>query len=249
MARAVTIQQLEDDVRWLADQQEAELRHTSSDLRRAINHSIQAFREAISDNGHSYFLVEHSGTLAVGHASSQNGTELSWGELDTKSWDPEVVRIYGVDVTVNGSVLDLDAVQFSERNRYQSYQFGGGVPTSFFGYNETKIGILPPPNRAYNYVVWYLPVLPELTANGDEFNPGVPGAEQWIKWDVMFALLNRDNYPRLLASVAKERQRLWDDILHRANKHQRTGPAKRLDTRGWSRRKRSYRWRTWLFGS
>jgi len=247
MARAVTIEQLEADVRWLADQQEAELRHTSSDLRRAINHSIQAFREGISDNGFSYFLTEHSGTLDPGNAVSQNDTKLAWGVLETRAWDPEVVRVYGVDVTVNGSVLDLGAVSFNERNRFQYYNNESGVPQNFFGYNETTLGIVPPPNRAYNYVVWYLPALPELVNDGDEFNPGVPGAEQWIKWDVMYMLLNRDNYPRLLASVAKERQRLWDDILHRANKLQRSGPMKRLDTRGWARAKSLYRHRSWLY--
>ena len=247
MARAVTIKQLEDDVRWQADQQEAELRHTSADLRRAINQSIQRFRENISDNGFSYFMQDSSGTLEPGNAVTDNGTQLTWGVLDMIDFEPEVVRIYGVDVTINGSVLDLDPVTFKERNRYQYYDNDSGTPIGFFGYDETKLGIVPPPNKPYAYTVWYLPAIEDLTDDDDSFNPCVPGASEWIVWDVMYKLLNRDNYPRLLAGVAKERGRLWEDILHKANKHSRAGPARRLDTRGWTRSKRYYRVRPWLF--
>lgn len=245
MARNRKISELEDMIRWQADQERAELRHTSAAIRRAANQSIQRFRELISDNGHPYYLTSQSGLMTPGNASDDNGQKFAWGLLDTESFDPEPVRIYGLDITVNGVNEELDAVEFRERNHYQFGNNENTIPVAFFGYDETKIGVLPPPDRAYPYTVWYLPVLPELTEDDDEFNPGVPGAEEWIIWDVMLKILNRDNYPQLIASARAERAELWADILHRARKHQRTGPPKRIDTRGRTRNKRWYFYRHW----
>lgn len=247
MARSRKISELEDMCRWQADQQNAELRHTSADLRRAMNQSIQHFRERISDNGHPYFLTNYCSKLTPGSAPDPAGTGavFAWGLIDTSPIDPAVARIYGLDITVNGVNEELDAVEFRERNHYQFGNNETTIPVAFFGYDETRIGILPPPDRDYPYTLWYLPVLPELLADDDEFNPGLPGAEEWIVWDVMVKLLNRDNYPRLLPIAIGEREGLMVDILHRASKHQRTGPPKRIDTRGRTRNKRWYFYRHW----
>jgi hypothetical protein len=245
MARSRRISELEAMVRWQADQDRAQLRHTSPDLRRAINQSIQRFRELISDNGHPYFLKSHSGELVPGTASDDNGQRYAWGVLDTATIEPEVIRIYGLDITVDQVNEELDAVEFRERNLYQYRTNSSAPPVAFFGYDETKLGILPPPNRAYPFTLWYLPKLPDLLEDDDEFNPGLPGAEEWIVWDVCHKILNRDNYPQLIAACAMERDKLMIDILHRASKHQRTGPPKRLDTRGRTRSRRDYSYRTW----
>ena len=234
-------------VRWQSDQQEADLRHTSADLRRAINQSIQRFRERISDNGHPYFLTNHSGKLTKGQTADPNGSggKFAWGSLDISSFIPEVIRIYGFDITVNSVNEELDAVEFRERNHYQFGNNETTIPVAFFGYNENTIGILPAPDRAYPYTLWYLPRLEELTDDDDEFNPGLPGAEEWIVWDVMYKIVNRDNYPRLMASVKIERDELMVDIITRASSHHRTGPPKRIDTRGRTRNKRWYFYRHW----
>lgn len=247
MARSRTIKELEEMVRWQADQQRADLRNTSADIRRAANQSIQRFRERISDNGHPYFLTNHSGRLTPGHAVDPRGSgvQLAWGLLDTSGIVPEVVRIYGLDITVNSINTELDAVEFRERNHYQFGNNENTIPVAFFGYDETKIGILPPPDDNYEYTLWYLPKLAELSNDEDQFNPGLPGAEEWVVWDVMHKILNRDNYPRLIASVRAEREDLMVDILQRASSHQRTGPPKRLDTRGRTRNKRWYHYRHW----
>lgn len=232
-------------VRWQSDSQEADLRHTSSDLRRAINQSIQHFRERISDNGHPYFLTSHSGELTKGNAEDTNGQKFAWGTLDTSSFSPELVRIYGIDITVNGVNEELDAIEFRERNHFQFGNNENTIPIAFFGYNEHTIGIIPAPDRTYPYTVWYLPMLEELKEDDDEFNPGLPGAEEWIIWDVFVKLLSRDNYPRLIQHAQIERDMLMTDILQRASKHQRTGPPKRIDTRGRTKNKRWYFYRHW----
>lgn len=247
MARAVTMKSLEDKIRWQADHERATLRHTSEAIRRAANNSIQRFRELISDNGHPYFLTSHSGRLdpSVSEDPKGSGTKFPWGLLDTAEIEPAVVRIYGLDLTVNGVRQEMDAVQFKERNYYQYGINERHIPIAYFGYDETKLGILPPPDRDYEYTLWYLPLLPELMADDDEFNPGIPGAEEWVIWDVMYKLLNRDNYPNLMASVARERASLMDDIMFRAAKHDRSGPPQRLDTRNRTRNRRDFYYLHW----
>jgi hypothetical protein len=245
MARSRKISELEAMCRWQSDQEEAELRHSSADLRRVINQSIQRFRERISDNGHPYYLTSFSSQLTPGNATDVNGQKLAWGVVDLQSVNPEVVRIYGFDITVNAVNEELDAVEFRERNHYQFGNNENTIPVAFFGYNETKIGVLPPPDKGYPFTLWYLPKLEELLEDNDEFNPGLPGAEEWIVWDVMVKLLSRDNYPRLIAFAQAERDMLMVDILARASKHQRTGPPKRIDSRGRTRNKRWYFYRHW----
>lgn len=240
MARFRTIAELEQMVRWQADQERALLRHTSADLRRAMNQSIQRYRERISDNGHPYFLVSSSGQLTPGSASDPGGTgtKFAWGTLDISALLPAVVRIYGLDVTVDGIISELDAAEFGDRNKYQVRMPQSQAPVAFFGYDENTIGILPACDRPIPYTLWYLPVLPDLLNDDDEFNPGLPGGEEWVVWDVMHKILNRDNYPALIASCRSERDNLMIDLLARASSHQRVGPPKRKDSRGRTRDKR-----------
>ena len=249
MARSRTIAELEEAVRWQADIEEAELRHTSEKVRHAINQSIQRFREKISDNGSPYFLTSHSGQIPAGAAKDINGQEFAWGALDITGIQPGVVRIYGLDLSLNSINFELKAVTFKERNNYQTRYTLQQVPIAFFNYNENMLGIVPVPDKGYTYTLWYLPELPILMDDGDTFNPGVPGAEEWVVWDVLIKLLTRDNYPRLLNVAQATRDDLWRDIIHRANKHQRSGPATRLDTRGQSRRNRRRAWFSFWGGS
>lgn len=237
MSRAIRMEDLEADIRWQADHERADLRHTSAKIRRAANQSIQNFRELISDNGFSYFLTSNSGNFTVGRAADPGGSGnlFAWGTLEMESIEPAVVRVYGLDIEYNNLVEELTAVQFNERNYYSRVYSQQHFPVAFFGYNENTLGILPPPDRDYKYNLWYLPLLPDLLGDDDEFNPGVPGADQWIVWDVMIKLLNRDNFPDLIQSAMIERNRMWEDILHRATAHQRADPPRRLDTRGRSR--------------
>lgn len=247
MARSRTIKELEDMIRWQSDQEEAELRHTSADLRRAMNQSIQRYRERISANGHAYFLESHSGQLTPGAARDPHGTntKYAWGLLDISSLSPQVVRIYGLDITSHQVITELECVEFSQRNYFQWGVDDTDIPTAFFGYDEFKIGILPPPDHGYQYTLWYLPLQEDLLEDDDEFNPGLPGGEQWIVWDVMSKLLVRDNYPRLIAAAQAEREAIMVDLLQRASSHSRVGSVKRIDTRNRAMMKRDYMFRSW----
>lgn len=233
MAHPKTIKELEDAVRWQSDQERAELRHTSERLRYAINQSIQRYMEMVSENGDPHYLVEHSGILPAGEAETEFGTRLPWGKLDIRPVEPGVVRIYGFDVEISpGVIIELDAIGFNQRNDFQNYWTSESAPVAFFGYNRYTLGVVPAPVASYKYTLWYLPEQPMLMGDEDEWDPCVPGGEQWIVWDVMHKIYQRDNYPALVAGVVREREGVWRDILRRISTHTRVGVAHRIDTRG-----------------
>jgi hypothetical protein len=239
MAKAVRIADLEASVRWQADiADEAELRNPSASLRVEIDRSIRHSREKICDGGHPYFLVSKTLTMPEGPAAAPDGTKFCWGLIKTESFEPEIVRIYGVEIHFNDATRPLQAVEFGQRNDYGKHP---GMPCAWFGKNETDICILPPPDAERKCTIWYLPATADLLADDDEFNPGLPGGEQWVIWDMKVKLLDRENYPDQYAVAVSERERAWLDIQSRASAHQRSDAVIRQDTRG----KRRYRYRTY----
>jgi hypothetical protein len=238
MSRPITIAEMERKVRWQADMLRAELRNTSVEVRESINQSIQTFRDQFSWNGDSYFLSSYVGIIPGG-PTIIDGMPMPWGSIDISGVSPGVVRIIGIDVQVNGQVnVELDHISFAERNYTQGVWLTAGVPTQFFSYDQNTIGVCPVPMAPYNFVLWYLPVLPELMADDDEFDPGVPGADQWVVFDVCEKLLARDNDPKRVAIFMRQKENIWQSILKAASKRQRVGPTYRLDTRGRKRRKK-----------
>lgn len=231
MVRPIRIADLETEIRWEADQERAELRHTSARLRAVINQSIQRFRELFSENSPT-FLTSWTGEMSPGAmASPQDPTiEFSWGGIDMADIEPGVVRVYRVEVHQNDQTMDLSQISFAERNDGHSTTGASGVPSFFFIYDQTKLAVLPPPMSGYKFTLWYLPELPELSEDDDEFNPGVPGAEQWVVMDCCMKLMRRDKYPDAYAAFAAERAALEAEILD-STRNQRTGPTYRLDTR------------------
>jgi hypothetical protein len=231
MTRPIRIADLEEEVRWEADQERAVLRHTSVRVRKSINQSIQRFRELFSENSPT-FLTSWTGTAPPGAmVSPQDPTiSFSWGGIDMADIEPGVVRVYRVEVHQNNETMDLSHIDFAERNDWSCRSDVLGVPSLFFIYDETKLALLPPPMSGYKITIWYLPELPSLLDDDDEFNPGVPGAEQWVVMDCCMKLMRRDKYPDAYAAFAGERATLEAEILD-STKNQRSGPAYRLDTR------------------
>ena len=129
-----------------------------------------------------------------------------------------------MDVTLNGGVIKmLTHVPFNSRTDY-----GGSVvlsePMAWAHINTRKLAILPAPNQAYVYVVWYLPVFADLVADGDLFD-GVAGWEDFVVWDVVCRLIIRDQYMTAYQTATGYRGELWADILRNATRVSSAGGA------------------------
>lgn len=236
MSRTRTLTQMLTDVRWQADQLGAVLRNDDTGITRALNQSIQRYREWLSEEGNPLYLTPHSGTFAVGATAP-----YSFGTVDMSSWSPTPVHVYSLEMTVNGRVLDVPQIPFEQRNDYQSRYADpilgnqSGFPVGFFRQQST-LGIVPPPSGAYPYTAWYMPLLPDLVSGGDTFD-GVAGYEEWLVWDVLVKLVVREREGELYAIATAERERLQADILQRL-RQDRPSVTRRQDQRGMRQRGR-----------
>lgn len=236
MARNRSLSQLREDLRWQADQLGATLRHDNASLNRVINQSIQRFREWVSEQGWPIYLKPISGVLPVGPTAP-----YAFAELDLDSFESiSILRVFFMECTVNGQILDVPQIPFEQRNQYQGI-FGPtptgstqSIPVGFIHYG-TKIGILPPPQSAYPFTLWYLPLLADLTNDTDMFD-GVAGWEEWVIWDGLVKIIVRDHDPQAYGYAAGERDRLQADFLQRL-RQDRPSVARRYDLRGMRNRR------------
>lgn len=238
MALPVRLDRLEEQVRWQADMLRADLRHTSADIRAELNESIRRYREMISDRGNFYFLAEHAGTMPIGQtpARGDGSVNLPFAVMQVEGLDPFPVRIYGVDLmTTDGELIELERVEFQQRNFYQHRRGTRGRPMAFFVYDGTRVALLPPPDSAYKYVLWYLPDIKQITEDSDIFDSGLPGGDKWVIWDTCAKLASRDNFPAMLAAAMNGKAEMEATILRKPLVN--AGGMERLDTAGRARRK------------
>lgn len=220
MARPVSIEQLRADV---ADQCDVAVgstgRYSASLINRYLNKSIQRFRERLSTEGITHYLVSSSGTLSSGATSP-----YPFKVLDMSGFSPAVVRTFGVDITCNGVVRSLEHRPFQDRAVFGNTN-DTGAPIAWAHYQTDKIAIFPAPDAGYSYTVWYLPVYDDLD-NGDSFD-GVAGWEDYLVQDVVCRLISRDQYREAYAQANAQREGIWADILRAATKVSAAGGAVR----------------------
>lgn len=234
MARNRTLANLRADVRFLSDTQGLTVRHVDADLSRAINQSIQRFREMVSANSINHYLTSVTKTTTAGATSP-----YPFQTLDLSSETPAVVRVYAVDALIRGNVVPLTPEQFSARADYQGSRGLTGQPAAFANWTTYKLAILPAPDAVYSLVVWYLPQATDLSADGDTFD-GIAGYEEWVVWDVVVKLINRDQFPQLYATATAERDALKRDMVHALGGVNQRSVGTRRDTVGETQnRKRS----------
>ena len=219
MGRTVALSVLRSDVRFKADVGGATVRHTDAQLNRLINQSIQMFRERISDEGSTHYLVASSGTLTEGTTSP-----YPFFVLDLSALSPALVRTYGIDVTFDGGRVEtLSHVPFEDRAKYGTTQ-EGGRPFAWAHFRTDQVAILPAPNGSYPYTVWYLPKFTDLSADGDTFD-GVAGWEEWVVWDVVCQVIARDQFPQAFAIAEARRAEIEQRVIRGATKVSQAGGA------------------------
>ena len=250
MSRARTLLQLRTRVRKLADigPDTTTGRHTNSDVNTMINESWQAMRELVSDNGHELYLKSSTpATMTVGPL-----TGFSFGTVPVPA---DCVRIYGIDVTVSAiDIRSLDPATFRDRNQYRdAYGGASGIPVVFHVYNmgvengasitQGSIALYPAPDRAYTYVIWYLPSWTDITSDTNVFD-GMVGWDDWVCWDCVTKLAAADNDMATTYAIAQqERDQAKQRMLKGANAVQRVGPTQRMDIAG--RQRTSRFWSVW----
>lgn len=219
--RTVTLAQLRQDIQNQADIAGLDRRHGATLLNRLINQSVQRFREKLSGEGARHYLTVATGTMSAGATQG-----FPFYSLNARALASGIVRVFGVDVkTEGGAWRRLEHTTFEDRTAY-----GGGHPASigeprvWAEYQTTTLAIMPPPDRAYEYVVWYLPVLNDLQSDAATFD-GVAGWEDFIVWDVTCRIIARDQYPDAYQIAVTERGSAWSDILRNATRVTTAGGA------------------------
>lgn len=237
MARTRSLTNLLADLDYVADTQGLTTRHDPTNKTRALNQSIQRFREKLSTEGFSHFLQPYSTTTAVGATSPFPFQVVDLGSGPA----PALVRVFRVHVTYNNRVYDLEGVEFTEVTRYQDAYNGvrAGIPIAFASQTTTKVALMPPPDAAYAITYWYLPVLADLVAGSDTFD-GVAGWEEWVVYDAAVHIANRDRDATQRALLAAERDNRWADIIKAAGQVNRAATQRRRDTWGERRQRERY---------
>lgn len=217
--RTVTLAQLRLDVQNQADIAGLTSRHGATLLTRIINQEIQHFREDLSGEGSRHFLAIATGTMAQGATSGFPFRELNAGALASG-----IVRVYGLDVkTQGGEWKRLEHTTFEDRANYGG-PMSTGEPAVWAEYQTTKLAVLPAPDRAYDFILWYLPVLNDLAVDADTFD-GVAGWEDYVMWSSVARLVIRDQYPQTFQMVIQYRDETMRKILRSATRVTTAGGA------------------------
>ncbi len=248
MARTRTVTEMIADVRYRANIEGETARHPDANLQRLINESWQELRELVSDAGYPFYLKAKSGTLTVGamtpDAVSDATMKAGFGTLPLPA---DCLRVYGVDLQIDGALVELEPLAFERRNAYQSGSTREGKPIGFYPYDmgvesttsvtAGSLAIMPAPNSAYKYTLWYLPVWTDISSTS-VFN-GFSGWEQWVIWDVTVKVTARDNDRQKIFEIAQiERGREQARLLSSATA-QKAGPRRIHDVRS-RRQRRNY---------
>lgn len=226
MARTRSLANLRADLEYLADIQNLTNRHDQTNKNRAINQAIQSFREKLSLEGIAHYLQSNTVTLTPGATSP-----YPFAVVDLSALAPGVVRVYRVHVTVDNRVYDLEGVEFTEVTRYQEDWSGirTGIPVAFASKTTYTLALMPPPDSAYTAVIWYLPVLADLSADSDTFD-GVAGWEDWVVLDAAVRIANRDRDQTQIALLKDERAIKWAEVIKSASRVNRASTIRRRDT-------------------
>lgn len=251
MSAGVTLATVLATIRRRADIISMTARHPDADLVVDINDSWQALREKVSEAGGGFYLKPTTiTTMTVGLATGSTGGSIPWPTGAT--------RIYGIDLYVTSSdIRVLAPIGWHERaNTVDMFGQNAGPPRGFAvgsvgDESTTSVGagviyLYPAPDKAYQYVIWYVPTwTPIAAANTTYVFNGVAGWDEWVVWDVACKVFLRDGFLDKMQMAEQMREKVWTERILAATRTQRALPTKRIDVAAINRRQNyAPYWRT-----
>lgn len=170
---------------------------TGTELIRLINSSARRlYTQLIEARGQAYYETSYIFNTVSGTAAYQIPADF--------------FQLIGVDVNINGYVHTMHAYMNEERNMFQrSYAWGSGMPMYYriigaaAGATEGTIKFVPVPSGVYAVTLSYVPAPVTLVAEDDKVN-GVAGWEDFIVWDVVAAMLAKEESDTAFAISQRE---------------------------------------------
>lgn len=249
MSDAVALSVLRNRVRRFADinPDVTTGRYATSEVNTEINAGWKRAREIAVINkgdGHNMYLK------TTGLLSMTTGVVNAGAAFGSIPIPADCVSIYGIDVVYDPTnIVSLEATSWSQRNKYLGPFGTTGPPEAFCVYNigtevtttvtAGTIAIMPAPDRAYQYQVWYTPAWVDRTIDTHVFD-GINGHHDWAIMDAVIHLCMGDNdMQNCIAAASKLRDDAEQLLTHRANQTQRVGAGRRRDIAN------QQRWNKW----
>lgn len=178
-----------------------------------INRSYERYRELITRNGHNSLLANKSANTVADTATVAIGTD--------------VTDIHAVHITVGTRKIPLRPYEHDEREEYSG---STGQPVAWRletvdGSNAESIRLIPTPNDAYALTIVYIPPYADKTNDADALEFVQNGAE-WLTLDVAKKLALAEQDSEMMGLIAREQATLERDMVFRASRRNRTGPAR-----------------------
>lgn len=167
----VTLAQLRTNARNRADMANSQFA-SDSELNSLINSSANELWDLLVSTVEDYGLTSSTISVVAG--------------TDTYSLPSNFYKLRGVDLVVdgNGNAVTLKPFNFAERNAYLFTPTWNVVGLSYLRYHVVgnSIRFVPVPNQAQTVKLWYIPVLTQMSADGDTLD-GVNGFEEYVVVD------------------------------------------------------------------
>jgi hypothetical protein len=219
MAATVSLKQIRDDIRSLADQpEEADPFDTNQELNRMINRSLKRwYTEVARACPERYETVQSITANSTGPASASvfyNGYCLLPSDHMTTLF---------VDRVVSSRRIPVDLLMPQERNAWS------GTNGDAIGYRviRDRLYMMPAPTSG-SYELRYVPAFQDLVSDTDTVD-GINGWEQWVVYDVVYQAFVKEETD--VNAIKADRDQLWVEIQNAIELREHGNPTRIVDTR------------------
>lgn len=207
MARPVNLLSFKNQALQRASFENASLVFNVEELTAMVNNSIAYLYETIVSTDEQYRLKSQPYTTLVSNVANNP---------DLYALPADFYELRGVDININGVVVDARRFMFSERVLYQSPSvWTEGSPIAYDIW-DSNLKLFPVPTGQYAITLWYTPAPGQLYDDYDTFDC-VAGWEEFITLDVASKMLQKSGeaHPVILQARAEQLERVKAMARHR----------------------------------